>query len=163
MVVLGMDIPSRTGWCRHEGASFETGAIDFTPNGQTEPEGVRFQRFAHQLPEVLAGADAVVIERTYSRGKRTAEILNGLTAMALVQCEDLGVEYAFVDVVTLKKHATGSGCASKEEMVGAAEQELGRVGLSDDEADAYFLVRYWRDRLEPAFQRRASGSASSHQ
>ena len=119
--VLGLDIASRTGWCRYDGGRFETGVIDCAPKGQGEPEGVRFRRFAQRLPQVLDGAGAVVIERTYSRGKRTAEILNGLTAIALVQCEDLGLEYAFVDAVTLKKLATGSGRASKEEMVRAAE------------------------------------------
>ena len=156
-VVVGLDIATVTGWARFDGATFTTGVIDCTTSSQAELEGVHFRKFAEQLPEVLKGAGAVVIERTYSRGKRTAEILNGLTAIALVQCEDLGLEYAFVDAVTLKLFATGSGRAQKADMVAAAERELGLSGLSDDEADAYFLVRYWQERLQSAaVQRRAA-------
>ena len=155
-VVVGLDIATVTGWAGF-GATFTTGVIDCTTSSQAELEGVHFRKFAEQLPEVLKGAGAVVIERTYSRGKRTAEILNGLTAVALVQCEARGLEYCFVDATTLKLFATGSGRASKAEMVGAAECELGRSGLSHDEADAYFLVRYWQERLQSAaVQRRAA-------
>ena len=156
-VVLGLDIATRTGWCRYDGVSFDMGVLDCTPKNNSEPEGCRFRRFAEQLPTVLEGAGAVVIERTYSKGERTAEVLNGLTSVALVECERRGLEYAFVHAVTLKLFATGSGRASKAEMVGAAECELGRSGLSHDEADAYFLVRYWQERLQSAaVQRRAA-------
>ena len=147
--VVGLDIATVTGWCRYDGESFTAGVLDCTPQASTEPEGVRFDRFARELPGVLSGADAVVIERTYSRGKRTAEVLNGLTAIALVECERLGCEYAFVDATTLKLFATGSGRASKAQMVAAAEREFGRSCLTDDEADAYHLVRYWMGRLQP--------------
>ena len=147
--VVGLDIASVTGWCRYDGVRFETGVIDCTPKNNSEPEGCRFRRFAEQLPQVLEGVGCVIIERTYSRGKRTAEILNGLTAVALVQCEARGLEYAFVDATTLKKFATGSGRAKKPDMVAAAERELARSDLTDDEADAYWLVRYWQERLQP--------------
>ena len=43
-VVLGLDIASRTGWCRYDGLSFETGVLDCTPHGKDEPEGARFRR-----------------------------------------------------------------------------------------------------------------------
>ena len=153
-VVVGLDIATVTGWAGFDGATFTTGVLDCTPLTNSEPEGCRFLRFAEQLPAVLEGAGAVVIERTYSRGKRTAEILNGLTAIALVACERLGIEYAFVDATTLKKFATGSGRAKKPDMVAAAARALARTDLTDDEADAYWLVRYWQDRL--VGQRRAS-------
>ena len=42
-VVLGLDIASRTGWCRFDGVSFETGAIECTPKNNSQPEGVRFR------------------------------------------------------------------------------------------------------------------------
>ena len=140
-VVVGLDIATRTGWCRWDGERFRTGVIDCSPATADEPEGVRYLKLAERLPAVLEGVQAVVIERTYSKGKRTAEVLNGLTAVALVACEALGVDYAFVDATALKAFAIG-GRASKAEMVAAAERELGLDGLTDDEADAYWLVRY---------------------
>ena len=153
-VVVGLDIATVTGWARFDGATFTTGVIDCTTSSQAELEGVHFRKFAEQLPEVLKGAGAVVIERTYSRGKRTAEVLNGLTSVALVECERRGLEYAFVNATTLKKFATGSGRAQKADMVAAAERELGISDLSDDEADAYWLVRFWQERLQPAVSER---------
>ena len=42
-IVLGLDIASRTGWCRYDGLSFETGVLDCTPHGKHEPEGARFR------------------------------------------------------------------------------------------------------------------------
>ena len=48
--VVGLDIATRTGWCRYDGVSFETGAIDCTPKDNSESEGVRFQKFAEQAP-----------------------------------------------------------------------------------------------------------------
>ena len=114
-VVVGLDIATRTGWCRWDGERFRTGVIDCSPATADEPEGVRFLKLAERLPSVLEGVQAVVIERTYSKGKRTAEVLNGLTAVALVACETLGVDYAFVDATALKAFAIG-GRASKAEM-----------------------------------------------
>jgi hypothetical protein len=76
--------------------------LDCAPTSKDEPEGVRYRRLAERLPAVLERADTVVIERTYSRGRRTAEVLNGLTAVALVTCEGLGLEYAFVDATALQ-------------------------------------------------------------
>jgi Holliday junction resolvasome RuvABC endonuclease subunit len=145
-VMVGLDIATRTGWCRWDGGRFRTGVIDCSPGGRDEPEGVRYLRLAERFPPVLEGAQAVVIERTYSKGRRTAEVLNGLTAVALVACERRGIEYAFVDATVLKAFAIG-GRASKAEMVAAAERELGVNGLTDDEADAYWLVRYGRTHL----------------
>ena len=145
-VILGLDIATCTGWCRWDGERFRTGVIDCTPATPDEPEGVRFLRLSERLPSVLEGIQAVVIERTYSKGKRTAEVLNGLTAVALVACERRGIEYAFVDATVLKAFAIG-GRASKAELVAAAERELGVNGLTDDEADAYWLVRYGRTHL----------------
>ena len=141
MIVVGLDVATVTGWCRLEHCRYRTGLIDCTPVSEHEPEGLRFRRLADALPEILEGADAVIFERTYSRGARVAEILNGLTAVALLVCEEYGVDYAWCDASTLKRFATGDGAASKDAMGLAAQGELGRE-LTHDEADAYFLVRY---------------------
>lgn len=145
MRIVGLDIATKTGWClliEPGGASW--GTLDVTPESKDEPEGVRFRRFADRIGSIVRSADAVIIERTYSRGKRTAEILNGLTAVALVELERQGIEYAFVDASHLKKWATGKGNADKALMIARAHELLGARAedMTDDEADAYHLARY---------------------
>lgn len=150
MKVLGLDIATRTGWCLYdtEADTYEVGVINLTP-GRNEPEGKRFWRMANQVPDVLRGVGAVVIERTMTRAKRAAEVLSGLTAVVLVELEERDIEYAFVHALTLKKFATGRGSATKEEMINAVNLEgrLDKVLVDDNEADAYWLVRYWQEEM----------------
>ena len=148
--VLGLDIASVTGWYRDWVASgWDTyGLIDVRPQAGDEPEGVRYARMAEEVHVLVDDwvPHAVFIERTYSRGKRTAEVLNGLTAITLAVLERRGIEYAFVDATTLKKFATGSGNADKQAMIDAAREATG-LTLPHDIADAYWLTRYGREVL----------------
>ena len=147
--VIGLDIATKTGWCVWDGHEYVTGVIDLSPT-KNEPEGVRFLKAHRAYRYLLSDVDAAVIERTYSRGKRTAEILNGLTAIALSVLEESGTEYAFVDATSLKKFATGKGTAKKPDMVREAQRTLRSDNLTDDEADAFWLVRYWQDHMSEA-------------
>ena len=62
-----------------------------------------------------------------------------------------------LDIVpsTLKKWATGNGRASKEDMIAAANRELGsqgtlpRVSLREHEADAIILGLYAAENIQP--------------
>jgi hypothetical protein len=153
--ILGLDIATRTGWCRYDGAQYVTGVLDCSPKSKDEPEGARFLRMRRGIHYLLADVDACVIERTYSKGKRTAEVLNGLTAVALAEMDERGIEYAFVDASVLKSFARREGCdlatewSMKEEMRRVASATLAR-DLSDDEADAWWLVRYWQEHFAGA-------------
>ena len=126
------------------GEAMSWGTLNLTPK-KGEREGVRYWRLAMQLPKLIEGADLVVIERTYSKGAKTAQVLKGLAAVALVACEINEVPYEFVDASHLKKWATGKGNAKKPEMIAAARAAMGitdEVALTDDEADAYNLAAY---------------------
>jgi Holliday junction resolvasome RuvABC endonuclease subunit len=146
--VIGLDIATRTGWCRWDGEHYVTGVLDCSPREKDEPDGMRFLRMQRGMHYLLADVDACVIERTYSKGSRTAEVLNGLTAIALSVMELRGLEYAFVGATALKKFASGSGRAGKADMIYQARAALMR-DLTDDEADAYWLVRYWQEHMQP--------------
>lgn len=148
--VLGLDVATVSGWCRYDGSRYVTGTVDCSPLSRDEPEGIRFHRFSRAVRYLFSDVRAVVIERTYSKGSRTAEILNGLTAIALAEIETRGLEYAFVHAVTLKKFATGEARADKAAMIAAAELATGLRDLTDDEADAVHLVRFWEEHLKPA-------------
>lgn len=145
-LVVGLDIATRTGWCRWTPQEVSTGTLDCTPADPGEPEGVRYHRLAVGVRPLLTGAEAVVLEQPFSRGMRTAQVLGGLTAAVLVVLEELGLEYAFVPAPQLKKLGAEHGARGKEEMRRRAAEELAR-DVSSDEADAYWLARYWWERM----------------
>lgn len=145
-VVLGLDIATRTGWARVDGEHVRTGVVDCSPRSRGEPEGVRYRRLAEGLESVLEGVAAVILEQPFSKSKRTATVLGGLTAVVLVRLEGLGVEYVFVTASELKAFGAERGAKGKAEMQATACALLGR-DLTDDEADAWWLTEYWRARL----------------
>ncbi|MFP5382262.1 MAG: hypothetical protein ACLGG4_08355, partial [Gammaproteobacteria bacterium] len=56
-------------------------------------------------------------------------------------CEHHGVPYQGVPVGTIKKHVTGKGNASKDEMM-AAMRARGYLPTDDNEADALALLHW---------------------
>lgn len=146
-VLVGLDIATRTGWARWEEGTWSTGVLDCTPEVKDEPDGMRFARFADRLPPLLRGVDAVLMEQPFSRGARTAQVLGGLIAVALVECERARVEYVFVHPAEAKAAATGKGRASKDEVIAGVERLTGLVGLSHDEADAVAVILHALEHL----------------
>lgn len=148
MKIIGLDIATHTGWCRYDGEQYITGVLDCSPRSKDEPDGQRFLRMQRGMHYLLSDVDAVVIERTFSKGSRTAEVLNGLTAIALAVMELRGLEYAFVNAATLKAFGKAAGVVGKEAMRVAASEAVGRE-LTTDAADAWWLVRYYEANMQP--------------
>lgn len=102
--VLGLDLATVSGWALLEERDgewlpmhFDT--IDTSPRSKDEPEGMRYVRFRNGLVDVLErfpNLNAIGIEQTFSQGFRPAQILYGMTAIALVALEDLSLPYAWV-------------------------------------------------------------------
>ena len=55
--------------------------------------------------------------------------------------------YMSVHSMTLKKHATGRGNASKDDMVIAAERAYGKV-QDDNQADALHVLAWAREKID---------------
>lgn len=70
-----------------------------------------------------------------------AHVYGGFLATLTAWCEHHGIPYQGVPVGTIKKHATGKGNASKDEMM-AAVRARGHVPADDDEADALALLHW---------------------
>lgn len=77
-----------------------------------------------------------------SKGRATFSVgeLGGAVRVLLF---DAGVPFVEVSPAVLKKFATGSGQASKDEVLLAAARRAGGlfVGMSNDEADAFWLLQ----------------------
>lgn len=143
--VLALDLGTTTGWAlRSADGSISSGTESFKPH-RFEGGGMRYLRFKHWLTEVKQtsdGIDAVYFEEVRRHlGVDAAHAYGGFMAHLTAWCEHHQIPYQGVPVGTIKKHATGKGNASKDEMI-AAMKARGHSPSDDNEADALALLHY---------------------
>ena len=106
---------------------------------------MRYLRFKRWLSEVPAFADEIQSvyfeEVRRHNGVDAAHVYGGLMATLTTWCEHHNIPYQGVPVGTIKKHATGKGNASKEEVI-AAMRALGHPVTDDNEADALAILHW---------------------
>jgi len=145
--LLALDLGTTTGWALHAGdGSITSGSASFKPQ-RFEGGGMRFLRFKRWLTEIKQsadGIDAVYFEEVRRHlGVDAAHAYGGFMAHLTAWCEHHQIPYQGIPVGTIKKHATGKGNASKDEMIAAA-RNLGHSPADDNEADALALLAYAR-------------------
>lgn len=143
--VLALDLGTTTGWAlRSADGSISSGTESFKPH-RFEGGGMRYLRFKHWLTEVKQtsdGIDAVYFEEVRRHlGVDAAHAYGGFMAHLTAWCEHHQIPYQGIPVGTIKKHATGKGNASKDEMI-AAMKARGHSPADDNEADALALLHY---------------------
>lgn len=112
-----------------------------------EPDMIMFERVRHtpnqQMIRQLKSIAAVV-----AKAATSIELIGALTAALSVWAEQRGIPVQGVGIQEIKKFATGSGAASKVDMINAANEKFG-ANLSptnydktgaDNVADAMFLT-----------------------
>ena len=145
LVILALDLGTTTGWAMQdtEGQIIH-GISGFKPQ-RFEGGGMRFLRFKRWLSEIktLSGdIHAVYFEEVRRHvGVDAAHVYGGLMATLTAWCEHHNIPYQGVPVGTIKKHATGRGNASKDEMI-SAMRALGFPINDDNEADALALLHW---------------------
>ncbi len=142
---LALDLGTHTGWAlRDRDSSITSGTENFTPH-RFEGGGMRYLRFKRWLDEIKAaagGLDTVFVEEVRRHaGVDAAHAYGGFLAHLTALCEHHQIPYQGVPVGTIKKHATGRGNASKQEMV-SAMLALGFHPADDNEADALALLHW---------------------
>jgi Holliday junction resolvasome RuvABC endonuclease subunit len=143
--ILALDLGTTTGWAlRSADGSITSGTESFKPH-RFEGGGMRYLRFKHWLTEVKQtsdGIDAVYFEEVRRHlGVDAAHAYGGFMAHLTAWCEHHQIPYQGIPVGTIKKHATGKGNASKDEMI-AAMKVRGHSPADDNEADAQALLHY---------------------
>lgn len=171
LAILALDIASSTGWALLDRHGNVTSGVQKFDLKRGESPGMRFLRFRRWLGEVLTlGAcagnkvqsaptvDVIAYEQAHHRGGAATACLVGLATVMLEEAARLGIEVSPVKTGTLKKHATGSGAASKADMIEAATvhwaldstspcARVSGLPLSDDEADALCVLAWACDEL----------------
>lgn len=180
---LGLDVGTRTGWCLpEEGGTYRTWETDYTPKPATkkraaEPEGLRYFRFFEDLSGLVRNTTVrvFVIEQPFSKSRRASEVLSGFITAAELVAHIYGVDYLFCAASTLKSFGRKSGVEPdfedvvqddrgvrrvprlKEPMRRRAETLLGRP-VTDNEADAYWLVQWYHSKTKGVEPRVAQSS-----
>jgi Holliday junction resolvasome RuvABC endonuclease subunit len=141
--ILALDLGSRCGWAVLSARSGEvaSGVAEFRP-GRFEGAGMAFLRFETFLENInnAATLGIVVFEEVRAhRGTLAAQVYGGFLAHLTAWCERKAVPYTAVPVATIKRHATGKGNASKDEVI-AAVRARGFAPKDDNEADAIAIL-----------------------
>ena len=154
LAILALDLGTTTGWAlRAPEGPIAHGFVSFKSQ-RFEGGGMRYLRFRRWLTELKAsvatpqGLGAVYFEEVRGHvGVDAAHVYGGLMATLTSWCEHHNIPYQGVPVGTIKKHATGRGNASKDEVI-AAISALGHLVTDDNEADALALLHWAMDTLE---------------
>lgn len=147
MRILALDLGTKTGWATN--CPQESGVQEFLLNRGESP-GMRYIRFRAWLEEMIeiVKPDVIVYEQTHMRGGYATELAHGFSTRVQEICAKYGIEHAAVHSATLKKFATGSGRAKKEDMIKAAHTKLGvSKRIDDNEADALWLLKWGIENL----------------
>lgn len=140
MNILALDPATKCGWAHSSGAS---GTWDLSIR-RDESDGMRLLRLAAKLAEVCkgGGVDVIVFEAARHAAPKMA---GALVVQAELQGQikrfatEQGIQYRGYSPTEIKKHATGKGNASKDQVRTAAELKFKPVA-DDNEADALWLL-----------------------
>jgi Holliday junction resolvasome RuvABC endonuclease subunit len=146
--VFALDLGTQTGWALiGANSSITSGTQSFKPQ-RFEGGGMRFLRFKRWLTEMKQCTpliELVVFEEVRRHaGVDAAHAYGGFMGQLTAWCEHHQIPYQGIPVGTIKKHATGRGNASKEEMIDAIRSK-GHHPTDDNEADAIALAYLARE------------------
>ena len=138
--ILALDLGTTTGWAlRSSDGAITSGSAGFRPQ-RFEGGGMRFLRFKRWL--MTGGIHALYFEEVRRHvSTDAAHAYGGFLATLTAWCEHHQIPYQGVPVGTIKKHATGKGNASKDDVL-SAMRALGHAPADDNEADALALLRW---------------------
>ena len=145
MHIFAFDLATETGWCvRQADVVLASGTWNLAPK-RGDSGGMRFIYLRTRLKELLAAygkPSHVVYEQAHHRGGAATQVGVGLATHLQGWCAENEIEYTAVPSMTLKKQATGTGKASKDDMMRHASVLVGREITNDNEGDAICLAFY---------------------
>jgi len=142
--VVGIDPGMTTGWAIDTGSTIAAGTWQLTHKSEHP-----LMRLHDYLSGILSLNEVSLLcyEEPVARGM-AARSLNRQMGIIILVCERLRIPHYPVNPGTLKKHATGSGRADKEQMLEAA-QGRGWEFTDHNAVDALWLADYGRSLLIP--------------
>lgn len=146
--ILSLDLGTVTGWAIHSNGLITSGTANFK-HGRYEGGGMRFLKFnswLHDLNNTVNKIDAIYFEEVRRHSATdAAHVYGGFLATLTAFCEQENIPYEGVPVGTIKKHITGKGNASKQNMIDSVRR-LGYEPVNDNEVDALGLLVWSQDQ-----------------
>ena len=141
--ILTLDLGTKTGWAvRCKTGEIHSGIKIFKAT-RFEGGGMPFLKFKNWLDEMEASYevfDLVYFEEVRRHiGTDAAHKYGGFIGQLTSWCESHHIPYQGIPVGTIKKHITGKGNASKQEVI-AAVRAKGFDPKDDNEADSLALL-----------------------
>ena len=140
--ILSLDIASQTGYY----AVHESGAWNFyeskARNDNKQHKAFRDTLIGfitrHGIRQVVA--EDVNVNNHFIDMRKLSEF----RGILLEVCDELSLpEPVFLNVMSIKKYATGNGRATKLDMIDACVEKYGYRPRTDDEADAFWVFKYY--------------------
>lgn len=152
--VLALDLATATGWALRDARGQLTSGVQSFALRSGESSGLRLLRFRRWLREVLELGEVrlVAYEQPVIHRKRrqlNRSVAHNLEGVLLPELEGQ-VDYVSPTPAEVKKHATGRGNASKEQMVEAARKRWQRDVQDDNEADALCVLAWTLEEIGEA-------------
>lgn len=152
-VVLALDLGTTMGFAiRHVDGRVASGTLKFESDAR-EHWGRRFLKFRRWLTDVKASAggeiESVIYERVdFGRDLLAVKVYAGFEAVLCLWAEHFQIPYRGIAPATLKKFATGSGRAEKQDVMFAVERAFGIAPKTSHEGDALALLAIALERDE---------------
>jgi crossover junction endodeoxyribonuclease RuvC len=149
MNILSIDPATKCGWAHSGGMG---GTWDLSVR-RDESSGMRLLRLRGKLNEVknAVGIDLLTFEaaRNAAPKMQGALVIQAQFQAIIVEfCEDHNIQYRGYSPSEVKKHATGKGNASKDQMIDAAKRKWPTVPIEDDNhADALHILDLTKSAL----------------
>ena len=140
MNILALDLATKTGWAMDTYQPYckDSGVVNLNPK---DSQGGRFLTLRKWLEHQPYKFDLMVCEKPHFRGWNPTIVAVGLFTEVIAYAVKHSMDFRMVHTGTLKKWATGSGRASKLDMIKAATMK-GWNPVDDNEADACLLLEY---------------------
>jgi len=142
--VLALDLGAHLGWALWQNGVVTSGVWNLQKSTQRrfEGPGMKFIRFVNLLGELPIPTLIGFEEVRRHLGVDAAHAYGGYMSQLSAFCDGRKpqIPYQAIPVATIKKRATGSGNASKEEMIAACEKALSHTPEDDNEADARWIL-----------------------
>ena len=108
---------------------------------------LQFSQWLENIPSLIGTHPTEVYFEEVKRhlGTNAAHVYGGFLATLTAWCEKESIPYQGVGISTIKRHATGKGNASKQEVIDAVKAK-GYSPHDDNEADAIALLECVRSR-----------------
>ena len=142
-MILTLDLGTKTGYAVIENRKLIESGFENFADHKFSGAGMRYLKFKKWLHHSYCEVDAIYFEAVRRHiGTDAAHMYGGFMSHLTCFCEEYSIPHDGVPVGTIKKHITGKGNASKDDVLKAVNKKYNINVVDDNESDAIALASY---------------------